>query len=291
MSDVSAAPPRLPLPEDFREACEEARSRGSRVGFVPTMGALHEGHLSLVREAKKRSDVVAASVFVNPTQFGPNEDYSRYPRDLDGDANKLASAGADLVFCPETAAMYPKGEQTRVRVGSLAEPLCGAFRKGHFEGVATIVTKLFALTGPSVAVFGRKDYQQLCIVRRLVTDLMLPIEIVGHPIVREADGLAMSSRNAYLSEAERERALALSRGLRRAHQAFSRGERNPRALEDAAREDVERAADRTDYVSVLGADDLEPLSTVGDRALIAIACHIGKTRLIDNMVLGEDPSP
>jgi pantoate--beta-alanine ligase len=291
MSDVSATPPRLPLPADFRKACDDVRSRGSSVGFVPTMGALHEGHLSLVREAKKRSDWVAASIFVNPTQFGPSEDYSRYPRDLDGDVKKLASAGADLVFCPAEDAMYPKGEQTRVRVGSLAEPLCGAFRKGHFEGVATVVTKLFALTGACVAVFGRKDYQQLCVVRRLVTDLMLPVEVVGHPIVREADGLALSSRNAYLSAADRERALGLSLGLRRAHEAFARGERNPRALEDAAREDVEMSADRIDYVSVVGADDLETLSSVDTRALIAIACHIGKTRLIDNMVLGEDPPP
>jgi pantoate--beta-alanine ligase len=208
-----ASPRRIPLPEDFRRACGEARARGERVGFVPTMGALHEGHLSLVRAARKHAPFVAVSIFVNPTQFGPNEDFSRYPRDLDGDIAKLATAGANVVFCPEASAMYPTGERTRVRVAGLEEPLCGAFRPSHFEGVATIVTKLFSLTGECVAVFGKKDYQQLAILRRMTTDLMLPIELVGHPIVREKDGLALSSRNAYLSTEDRQRALrALGHG-------------------------------------------------------------------------------
>ena len=258
------------------------------------MGALHEGHLALVRDAKERAPFVAVSIFVNPTQFGPNEDFSRYPRDLAADLAKLASAGADAVFAPEPGAMYPKGEETRVHVGTLAEPLCGRFRPGHFEGVATVVTKLFALAGPCVAVFGKKDYQQLAILRRVATDLFLPVEIVGYPIVREADGLAMSSRNAYLSPPDRQRALALSRGLAAAWRAFASGERDAAALRAAVRAEVERGADSIDYVDVTDADSLAPApegAKVGDRALVAIACRIGGTRLIDNVVLGEDPLP
>jgi pantoate--beta-alanine ligase len=278
----------------MQAACEAARAVGQRVGFVPTMGALHEGHLALVRAARERADLVLASIFVNPTQFGPNEDYGRYPRDLDGDVAKLASAGCDLVFAPPVSAMYPPGEETRVRVGKLAEPLCGPFRPGHFEGVATVVTKLFAIVGRSVAVFGRKDYQQLAILRRLVTDLFLPIEVVGHPIVREKDGLAMSSRNAYLSAEERQRALALSRGLTLATRRFLAGERLAGPLRAAARREVEAVATSIDYVDVADPVTLEVHgdgATVDDRALLAIACRIGATRLIDNVVLGEDPQP
>jgi pantoate--beta-alanine ligase len=264
------------------------------IGFVPTMGALHEGHLALVREAKRRAPFVAVSIFVNPTQFGPNEDFGRYPRDLASDTAKVASVGADLVFAPEAGAMYPEGEQTRVNVGALALPLCGRFRPGHFEGVATVVTKLFALAGPSVAVFGKKDYQQLAILRRLAKDLFFPVEIVGHPIVREPDGLAMSSRNAYLSPPDRQRALGLSRGLAAARLAFEGGERAASALRSAARAEVERNADSIDYVDVTDPDSLVPVpedGRVGARALVAIACRIGATRLIDNVVLGEDPVP
>ena len=288
---MNLAPRRIPLPEDFRRACGDARQAGHRVGFVPTMGALHEGHLALVREAKGRAGFVAVSIFVNPTQFGPNEDFSRYPRDLDGDVAKLATAGADVVFCPEASAMYLPGERTRVHVGELDEPLCGAFRPGHFEGVATIVTKLFALAGPCIAVFGKKDYQQLAILRRMTADLMLPVEIVGHRIVREADGLAMSSRNAYLSSEDRARALSLSRGLARAHRAFGTGERDAVVLEALVREEIAGKADRVDYVSVVDADSLASVSRIANRALVALACHFGKTRLIDNVVLGEDPPP
>ncbi len=282
-------------PLEFREVCDGARQRTARlVGFVPTMGALHEGHLALVREAKRRAPFVAVSIFVNPTQFGPNEDFGRYPRDLARDVEKLGSVGADAVFAPEPAAMYPKGEETRVHVGALAEPLCGRFRPGHFEGVATVVTQLFALAGPCVAVFGKKDYQQLAILRRLATDLFFPAEIVGYPIVREPDGVALSSRNAYLSAPDRERARALSRGLAAAWRAFARGERTASVLAGEARGEVARAADSTDYVEVTDADTLAPFAgsaRVGDRALVAIACRIGGTRLIDNVVLGEDPSP
>jgi len=258
------------------------------------MGALHEGHLALVREAKRRAVMVAVSIFVNPTQFGPNEDYSRYPRDIAGDVAKLARVGADLVFTPDATAMYAPGEQTRVHVGSLATPLCGRFRPGHFEGVATVVTKLFALAGPCVAVFGKKDYQQLAILRRLALDLFLPVEVVGHAIVRENDGLAMSSRNAYLSPADRLRALSLSRGLDAAWRAFAAGERDAGVLRRAVHAEVERGADSIDYVDVTDADSLAPFpegAKVAGRALVAIACRLGATRLIDNVVLGEDPSP
>ncbi len=255
------------------------------------MGALHEGHLALVRDARARAGFVAVSIFVNPTQFGPDEDFSRYPRDLDADVTKLSTAGADVVFCPEPQSMYAPDERTRVHVTGLDEPLCGAFRPGHFEGVATIVTKLFGLAGPCVAIFGKKDYQQLAILRRMVTDLMLPVEIVAHAIVREADGLAMSSRNAYLSATDRARALALSRGLSRAHRAFSSGEREAVVIESLVRDEVAASADRIDYVSVVDADSLASVGRISDRALVAVACHFGKTRLIDNVVLGEDPAP
>jgi pantoate--beta-alanine ligase len=256
------------------------------------MGALHRGHLALVEEAKRRAASVVVSVFVNPTQFGPHEDLARYPRDLAADLAKLAPLGVDLVFAPEVADMYPPGEQTRVKPGALAEPLDGAYRPGHFEGVATVVAKLFGIIGPCVAVFGRKDYQQLQVVKRMVRDLCMPVEVVGHPIVREADGLAMSSRNAYLSADERARALAIVRGLDAAARGFAQGQRDARALERAAREPIEGAATSIDYVEVRDADTLAPIhGDLGARGVLAVACRVGTTRLIDNVVLGEDEAP
>ena len=287
-----ASPIVVTTPEEARAACDVARARGSRVGLVPTMGALHEGHLALVREALRHADFVMVSIFVNPTQFGPNEDFARYPRDLEGDIKKLY--GASLVFAPQPAAMYPDGDETRVRVGPTAENLCGPHRPGHFEGVATVVTKLFSIAGPCTAVFGRKDYQQLAVLRRVARDLFLPVNVVGIPIVREPDGLAMSSRNAYLSAAERERALALSRGLSAAAVAFARGERSAGRLRALVNDPVAAVATSIDYVTLADPDALAPIddgATVGDRAVIAIACRIGNTRLIDNLVLGEDPPP
>ena len=278
-------------PDEARQACDEARAGGRRVALVPTMGALHEGHLSLVAEANRRAPFVLVSIFVNPTQFGPNEDLARYPRDLEGDVRKLAPAGVHVVFAPGAAAVYPPGEQTRVRVGALAEALCGRFRPGHFEGVATVVTKLFAVAAPCVAVFGRKDYQQLQIVRRLARDLLLPVEVAGCPIVREPDGLAMSSRNAYLSGEDRTRALALVRGLDAAARAFAGGELDARVLERLARDPIERVATSIDYVEARDADSLDAIERVDGRAVLAVACRIGNTRLIDNVVLGEDPPP
>ena len=283
-------------PADFRSACDAARRSGQAVGFVPTMGALHAGHLALVEEARKRTAFVVVSIFVNPTQFGPNEDFVAYPRDFLADVQKLATVpggGADLVFAPEPSAMYPDGERTRVKVHGLTDPLCGAFRPGHFEGVTTIVAKLFALAGPCIAIFGKKDYQQLAVLRKMARDLFLPVDIVGHPIVREASGLALSSRNAYLSPPDRARSLGLSRGLRAAWTAFDRGERDADTLRTLARREVEAAADRIDYVEVVDPVELTPARRIAEKgkALVAIACHIGKTRLIDNVVLGEDPIP
>lgn len=281
-------------PAEARAACDDARAQHKRVGFVPTMGALHEGHLALAREAKKRADFVVVSIFVNPTQFGPNEDLARYPRDLDGDTKKLAAVGVDLVFAPTEGAMYVEGERTRVRVDGLTAHLCGPHRPGHFEGVTTIVSKLFSIIGPSVSVFGKKDYQQLAVLRRMTRDLFFPIEVVGHPIIRESDGLAMSSRNAYLSADERARALSLSRGLSKAAAAFAAGERSAGALRALAHDEIAPHATSIDYVEVADADALEPFANearTGDRALLAVACRIGTTRLIDNVVLGEDPAP
>jgi pantoate--beta-alanine ligase len=292
---LQSTPPRplvLRRAADFADACNDARRKGDRVGFVPTMGALHAGHLALADEARRRAAFVVASIFVNPTQFGPNEDLSRYPRDLEGDLSKLASRGVAAVFAPEPGELYPAGEDTRIRVGKLAEPLCGRSRPGHFEGVATVVTKLFGLVGPSVAVFGKKDYQQLQIIRRVARDLFLPVEIVPVLTVREPDGLAMSSRNAYLSADERTRARALAAGLDAAVRAFEAGERAARELENSARAPVERAATSVEYVEIRDADSLASIDDrVGAQAVLAIACRVGSTRLIDNVVLGEDPSP
>jgi pantoate--beta-alanine ligase len=275
---------------EYRAACDALRLEGP-LGFVPTMGALHRGHMALVAEARRRARHAAVSIFVNPTQFGPNEDFGRYPRPLERDLELCREAGVSLVFTPTPAEMYPEGEQTRVHVSGLTDALCGPFRPGHFDGVATVVAKFFAATGPSVAVFGRKDYQQLQVVRRLARDLLLPVEVVGLATVRDPDGLALSSRNAYLSPAERERALSLSRGLARALELFAQGERNAGALRSVAETCVRAAVTRIDYVTVAGADDLRPFSdaeSTGDRAVLAIAAFVGTTRLIDNAVFGED---
>lgn len=281
-------------PEDLRRACDEARRAGLKVGLVPTMGALHAGHAALIEEAAKKADFVAVTVFVNPTQFGPNEDLAKYPRTLDSDIEKCAKAGAKGVFAPSAEAMYPPGDETRVRVPQTSEPLCGAHRPGHFEGVATVVTKLFAIAGPCVAIFGRKDYQQLQVIKRLARDLFLPVEIVGMRTVREPDGLAMSSRNAYLSQNERQQAVAIPRGLSAAVQAFHKGERSAGALRSMVRSHVEPIAKSIDYVDVADPDSLRVLQDseqTGERALVAVAVRTPSARLIDNVVLGEDPAP
>jgi pantoate--beta-alanine ligase len=258
------------------------------------MGALHAGHLQLVRVARQHAEHVAVSIFVNPTQFGPNEDFSRYPRDLARDVELLAGAGADLVLAPSADEMYPAGEKTRVRVAGLSEHLCGPFRPGHFEGVATVVAKLFAIAGPCTAVFGRKDYQQLKIIERLAGDLLLPVQVVGEPTVRDVDGLALSSRNAYLSSAERATALAIPRALASTAAAFAAGERRASALIDPVRARLQQAGLRLDYAEIADAEELSPFAPdaqVGGRALVALAAFCGTTRLIDNLVLGEDAAP
>ncbi|MHA7633035.1 pantoate--beta-alanine ligase [Corallococcus sp. M7] len=263
------------------------QKEGKSLALVPTMGFLHEGHVSLMREGGRRADVVAASIFVNPTQFGPREDLARYPRDFEGDLAKCASAGVTAVFAPEPAAMYPPGYQTYVEVTEVSQGLCGERRPGHFRGVATIVTQLLALFRPSVALFGEKDYQQLQVIKALNRDLHLGADIVGMPTIREADGLAMSSRNAYLSADERQRALALSRGMRAAQALLASGTRDARALVEAARRELQAADLREDYVEVRDAGTLSPLDTVapGQTARMLVAAFSGTTRLIDNMPL------
>ncbi len=272
-----------------------ARERGMRVGVVPTMGALHRGHVALIEEARRRAQVVVVTVFVNPTQFGPNEDFSKYPRTLERDLEACRDAGATYVFSPsDPQVVYPPGDETRVRVPETARHLEGAFRPHHFEGVATVCLKLFQIVGPAVAVFGRKDYQQLKVVSRMARDLFLPIEIVGHATLREPDGLALSSRNAYLSPEERGRARAIPEGLSAAVAAFANGERSARALVSLARAPIERSATSIDYVTCADATTVAPLeddARVADRVLLAVAARYGTTRLIDNVVLGEDAAP
>lgn len=263
------------------------RRQGRTIAFVPTMGYLHEGHLSLMRAARGRADQVAVSIFVNPTQFGPKEDLSRYPRDLDGDLSKCRSAGVDAVFAPaDEKELYPTGAQTFVEVTQVSQGLCGEKRPGHFRGVATVVTKLFNAVQPHLALFGEKDYQQLQVLKAMTRDLLLPIEIVGLPTVRERDGLAMSSRNAYLSPDERGRALALSRGLFAAQKAVAAGERSAAALVQTVRAELLASSLREDYVACVDSSSLRPLDTVtpgSGRLLVAAFC--GTTRLIDNVGL------
>jgi pantoate--beta-alanine ligase len=277
---------------EARSVCDGARRRGARVAFVPTMGALHDGHLALVREARRRAEFVTVSIFVNPAQFGPGEDFERYPRNLEDDLRRLDLQDDSCVFAPSVSEMYPPGEQTRVRVGALAEPLCGRSRPGHFEGVATVVAKLLAVVGPCDMVLGRKDYQQLLVVRRLVRDLLLPVTVVDHPTMRDPDGLALSSRNAYLSRDDRARALGLVRGLDAAARRFAEGERKARELERVALEPLEAAGAAVEYVELRDAETLAGIETeMNAPAVLAAACRVGATRLIDNVVLGQDPPP
>jgi pantoate--beta-alanine ligase len=274
---------------ELRGFAEASRAAGRRTALVPTMGALHDGHLSLVRLARSRADRVMVSVFVNPTQFGPREDFARYPRDLEGDVDKLRTAGADVVFAPSAAEMYAPGEATRVEVAGLCEGLCGRERPGHFRGVATVVAKLLQLARPHVVVFGEKDWQQLAVIRRMVRDLCFDVEVLGAPIVREPDGLAMSSRNAYLSEEARRQAPALNAALLEARRLFRAGERDARRLAACARARLEKEPlASVEYVEVCCPDTLAPLETVAGRALLALAVRFGTTRLIDNALLAEE---
>lgn len=262
------------------------RQMAGSVGLVPTMGALHEGHLSLVRHARANDDTVVASIFVNPTQFGPAEDYASYPRDQDRDLDLLRDLGTDLVFMPPAEEMYPEGFDTYVEVEKLTRVLEGAHRPGHLRGVATVVTKLFNVVQPHRAYFGRKDAQQLVVIRRLARDLGLPVDVVGLPTVREPDGLAMSTRNTYLSPEERRAAMVLYRSLQLAERLYREGERNASLIRERM-SDVLAAEPlaRVDYVSVADAETLEELETVQKPALVSLAVRIGRTRLIDNVTL------
>lgn len=269
---------------DLRKQVGAWSKAGETVGLVPTMGALHDGHLSLVTLAKSRADRVVVSIFVNPTQFGPREDFTRYPRDEQGDITKLGKAGVDLVFAPETAEMYPQDFSTQVKVSDLTEDLCGAARPNHFDGVATVVAKLLMQCAPGVAVFGEKDYQQLLVIKRLVRDLNIPVEIVAAPIVREEDGLALSSRNAYLSPSERKIAPMLYQTILEVAADLAKG----RGCDDAvvaARFKLDAAGFRVNYVAVRDPDTLKPLSGPVARARVLAAVFLGKTRLIDNVAV------
>jgi pantoate--beta-alanine ligase len=261
-----------------------ARARGERIAVVPTMGALHAGHVALLEEGRRRGDKLVLSIFVNPTQFGPNDDLARYPRDLPGDLAQAAGAGTDVAFVPEASEMYPAGFQTTIEVRELARGLDGVFRPGHFAGVATVVAKLFNIVQPDVAIFGQKDFQQLAVVRRLVADLAMGIEIVGLPTVREPDGLAMSSRNAYLSPVERSRALSISRALFAARDRAAAGERDAHVLVDGARATLD--VDRIDYLELCDAATLSTLVQIDRPAVLLVAAFVGRTRLIDNIQFG-----
>ena len=269
-----------------RAALRVARQQGKTVGFVPTMGALHAGHISLVRAAKSRCGFVVASIFVNPTQFGPNEDFSRYPRTFEADRQKLEIEGIDLLFAPSVEEMYPEGPATVVTVEGIGDRLDGRSRPGHFRGVTTVVSKLFHIVEPDVAFFGQKDAAQAAIIRRMVHDLMFPVEVAVAPIIREADGLALSSRNAYLSPAERRQATVLSRALREVEARYTAGETNSETLVGVARQVfASEPGVRIDYIEVVDPDTLENRSIATNGTLIALAAFAGTTRLIDNLVL------
>ena len=274
---------------ELRHAIGKWRAAGERVGFVPTMGALHAGHLSLVELARKHASRVVVSVFVNPTQFGPEEDFARYPRDPERDAELLAGAGCDLLFLPAVDTVYPPGASTRVRVEGPAAGLEGDCRPGHFEGVATVVAALFGLVRPDLAVFGEKDAQQLAVVRALVRDLHLGVEIVAGPIVRDADGIALSSRNVFLSAAERRAAGALPRALESARATVAGGERDAGRVAAAVRETVAaEPALELQYVAVVAADSFQPLARLAGEVVVPLAARVGATRLLDNFRVRVD---
>jgi len=265
---------------------EARRREGKKIAFVPTMGFLHEGHLSLVREGKKRGDVVVVSIFVNPMQFNQQADFATYPRNLEQDQQMLEEVGTDVLFYPEAQEMYPEGFQTAVEVDKVSRPLCGAFRPGHFRGVATVVTKLFNITKPHVALFGEKDFQQCVVIKRMVKDLNLDLEILPMPTVREPDGLAMSSRNARLNPAERQTSRCLSRALNKAQELVSRGQRQVAPILQAVRETIDREGGvRIEYATLCHPETLEEVTEVSGPALLALAVWVGDVRLIDNRII------
>lgn len=274
---------------EMQARASAAKKNGQSIALVPTMGFLHQGHLSLMQEGRRRADLLVASVFVNPTQFGPQEDFASYPRDLQRDAELAAGAGVDWLFVPEVDDMYPQGFATAVTVSGLTEVLCGASRPAHFQGVTTVVCKLFGIVQPQVALFGRKDFQQLAVIRRMTLDLNLPVEIIGLPTVREPDGLAMSSRNAYLSAAERRQAPALIDALRLASAAVKTGERNVERVLALVRNRIDREPDAViDYAAICNGTTLQAVPEVDGDSVLLLAVRIGRTRLIDNHTLFEE---
>ncbi len=272
----------------MRQIASSIRKKGESIALVPTMGFLHDGHISLLREGRKQADNLVLSVFVNPIQFGQNEDLDSYPREMERDCRIALEHGVDLIFAPATEEMYPPGFQTRISTGELSYPLCGAKRPGHFDGVATVVAKLFNIITPDLAFFGRKDYQQLLVIKRMVADLDMPPRVIGMQIVREPDGLAMSSRNAYLSDAERERATALFRAIVKVRDMYGNGETRADTLCEAAMRIIEPESTGIDYIEFVDGETLEKVGTVSDGTLFAMAVRIGKTRLIDNTILGGE---
>jgi pantoate--beta-alanine ligase len=271
---------------ELRDALAPARRAGRTIGLVPTMGAFHDGHLALMRAARAGADVVVVSLFVNPTQFGESEDLAAYPRDFDRDRELAAAQGVDMLFAPAVAEVYPDGFDCRVDVGGVTAPLEGHARPGHFTGVATVVTKLFNMVGPDVAWFGQKDAQQALVIRKLVRDLDMPVRVEVAPTVREPDGLAMSSRNAYLTPADRVRAVALSRALAAAEQAVAEGRVDAGAVLSAARAELDVAGIEPEYLELLSAHDLSPVERVNGTTMLAVAARVGRARLIDNTLLG-----
>ncbi len=280
----------IETPAAMQCRAKAARRSGKRIAFVPTMGFLHDGHLSLMREGRRRAEVLVASIFVNPTQFAPGEDFARYPRSFEHDCEMMETVPVDMVFAPAAEAMYPSGAQTWVEATEITMGLCGAHRPGHFRGVTTIVAKLFNIVKPHAALFGEKDFQQLRAIQRMVKDLDFGIEIVPMPTVRDPDGLAMSSRNAYLSPEERVRALSLSRALTAGREAFASGVRDPRLLACAAAAVLAATPGlRIEYVEAVDAETLGAIERVERPVVVAIAAHVGKTRLIDNAVFSAAP--
>ncbi len=272
--------------DDVRRCCDDARRAGRTVGLVPTMGGFHGGHRSLMRAARAGTDLVVVSLFVNPTQFGPGEDLAGYPRDLDGDAAIATGEGVDVLFAPTVDAMYPESPRTTVHVAGLTDRLCGAGRPTHFDGVATVVTKLFSIVGPCTAYFGNKDAQQLAVVRRVTADLNLPVDVVGCPLLRDSDGVALSSRNAYLSDGDRRAATVLIRALRRAADAIRGGERDAAAIRDLVVATIATEPRvRLDYAEVVDAATIQPVTRVDGSTLVAVAAFVGPARLIDNLAI------
>lgn len=290
MPDASSPTPSLPLVTsggELRTAVAAARTAGRSIGLVPTMGALHAGHLSLVTASVAQGRYTVVTVFVNPTQFGPHEDFSQYPRTLDRDLSLLAAAGAELVFAPEPGEIYPPGFSTFIEPPQVAQPLEGLCRPGHFRGVATVVLKLFHLAQPDVAYFGHKDYQQSLVIRRMVADLNVPVEVRVCPTMREPDGLALSSRNAYLSAAERRQALALSRSLFAAAELVACGEQSAAVVHKRMQQELATAGiDRIDYVALVDPETLAEVANLSRPTIALVAAHVGRTRLIDNLLLG-----